>query len=579
MGLVGIKMSDGGYAGFDRDGRAKGRATQYLFDMRPCAGGFTFRALGGESRLGLSADGAALIASEASGPSETFALAVEDARWISMRTADGRPVTVDADGRLGAGGTADVPARFHLEPLDLEEDLEAALTGAHGPCCHESGEMALWSEATHRQIVVLGIETLLSEWRDRGRAWVDRFFKDLWSLEGFREKLLLGLEDADAKYPYNQGIFLWHFYDPDTGGTFAPGNLFNARTAGTYYCFLSAAAARAILDLRERGLDVPAALMHACAYNLGLTLHFLTDLTQPMHAANFTNVSYPPALHHFFEKFVDDNRHRIFLKFTRLLPGDLDDLERAVRAGDFQPSAHLHAVAVESKAVWRDKLWPWIFAGNRDFERHDPQTVEAVLDASTRRSPFQVARFVLSYMGFILTNQNVVDVSKWYRIKEHTEGKLMSAMTQGYQLIRRWDPFEPENADRQVFCFVPDHAGTYRIVCKQNTDACWRMHTHQLWLYGQLMKEEDPYYNAFFVEYAGVHGGSKRVRIHEPTEGELVTVGWGRDDGQSLRWGPRGNEEEQLARQTYELIPVGDIGEAEHARITTHWEKKIRARP
>ena len=55
MGLVGIKTSEGGYVGFDRDGRAQGRPTPYLFDMRPCAGGFTFRALGGEARLGLSA--------------------------------------------------------------------------------------------------------------------------------------------------------------------------------------------------------------------------------------------------------------------------------------------------------------------------------------------------------------------------------------------------------------------------------------------------------------------------------------------------------------------------------------------
>src|SRR5690349_8157632 len=187
MGLVGINLIDGGWVGFDRDGRAKGRATSYLFDMRPCAGGFTFRALGGESRLGLSSDGAALVASEASGESETFVLAVEDARWISMRTAAGRPVTVDAEGRLGVGGAADVPARFHLEPIDLEEDLEAAAIAAHGPCCHESGEMAQWFEATHRKIVALGVETLLEEHRNRGRAWVDRFFKDLWWLEGFRD--------------------------------------------------------------------------------------------------------------------------------------------------------------------------------------------------------------------------------------------------------------------------------------------------------------------------------------------------------------------------------------------------------
>ncbi len=577
MGLVGIKMSEGGYVGFDRDGRAQGRPTSYLFDMRPCAGGFTFRALGGEVRLGLSADGSALVASETSGASEMFALALEDARWISMRTAEGRPVTVDADGRLGVGGAADVPARFHLEPLDLADDIERAATGAHGRCCHEGGEMALWSKDTHEQIVTLGIETLLGE--HRSRAWVKTFFDDLWSLNGFRDTLLKGLEDADAKYPYNQGIFLWHFYDPDSGETFLPGNYFNARSAGTYYCFLSAAAAREIHELRRTGRTVPAELMHACAYNLGLSLHFLTDLTQPMHAANFTNASLPVAAHHAFEKFVDDHRARIFQKIPRLSAGDLDGLERSVTNGDFQPSAWLHVVAKGSKAVWRDRLWPWIAAGHRNFERDEPETIEAVLDASTRKAPFQVASFVFSYMGFILSNQNVVNVTKWYKIKEHTEGELMSAMTQGYQLIRRWDPFEPERADRQIFCFVPDHAGTYRIVCKQNIDSCWRMYAHGLYLHAQLMREENPYYNAFFVEHAGVHGGSPRVRIHEPTKAELVTVDWGLlDNGVSLRWDPLETEERRLERQTYELIPVGDMGEADHARITAHWEKKIRAR-
>jgi hypothetical protein len=577
MGLVGIKVREGGYVGFDRDGRARGRPTPYLFDMRPCEGGFTFRALGCEVRLGLSVDGSALVASETTGTSEVFALALEDERWISMRTAGGRPVTVDADGRLGVGGAADVPARFHLEPLDLIDDIETAATGVHGRCCHVGGEMALWARDTHEQIVTLGIETLLGE--HRSRAWVKAFFDELWSLDGFRKTLLSGLEDADGKPPYNQGIFLWHFYDPDSGETFLPGNYFNARTAGTYYCYLSAAAASEIREHRRTGRPVPETLMHTCAYNLGLSLHFLTDLTQPMHAANFTNVSLPVAAHHAFEKFVDDHRERIFRKITRLSPGNLDDLERSVINGEFQPSARLHAVAAESKLVWRNKLWPWIDAGNRNFERDDPETIEAVLDASTRRAPFQVASFVFSYMGLILSNQNVVDVTKWYKIKEHTRGELMSAKTQGYQLIERWPPFEPELADRQIFCFVPDHAGTYRIVCKRNIDSCWRMYTHGLYLRAQLMREEDPYYNAFFIEHAGVHGGSRRVRIHEPTKEELVTIDWGLlDNGRSLRWEPRETEEERLTRQTYELIPVGDIGEAEHARITAIWEKKIRAR-
>ena len=93
------------------------------------------------------------------------------------------------------------------------------------------------------------------------------------------------LDDADHKPSYNNW-YTWtsHFYDPSTGTNYT-----GASHPIAYDEALSHLAnARAKLG----GGDV----YNGC-YELGLSLHYATDITQPMHAANYAATDWPLDLH------------------------------------------------------------------------------------------------------------------------------------------------------------------------------------------------------------------------------------------------------------------------------------------
>jgi phospholipase C len=111
-----------------------------------------------------------------------------------------------------------------------------------------------------------------------------------------------GLFDADYKAPYHGGwsdirvgattleIALsgadWasHFYDPSTGVNYDGDASPTARTEALSHA--STAKSRLAVGDLTRG-----------CYELGLALHYFTDITQPMHAANFTATDWPVKLH------------------------------------------------------------------------------------------------------------------------------------------------------------------------------------------------------------------------------------------------------------------------------------------
>jgi Tectonin domain/Ricin-type beta-trefoil lectin domain-like len=115
----------------------------------------------------------------------------------------------------------------------------------------------------------------------------------------FHDNLCQGLYDADFKAPYDDpngigGARLWtsHFFDPDSGLNYQGKTDPTALTRGRSF-------ANEALE-HYRGDDLPAA-----GYALGLALHYLTDLTQPMHAANKTLFdSDPMGWHSAFEARV-----------------------------------------------------------------------------------------------------------------------------------------------------------------------------------------------------------------------------------------------------------------------------------
>ncbi|WP_242222379.1 phospholipase C [Bacillus cereus group sp. BfR-BA-01380] len=111
-------------------------------------------------------------------------------------------------------------------------------------------------------------------------------------LNEWRDDLENGIYSADHEKPYFDNFtFASHFYDPDTQKTYiSPAK--QAKETGAKY-FKLAGEAYQNKDMKQ------------AFFYLGLSLHYLGDVTQPMHAANFTNLSYPMGFHSKYENFVD----------------------------------------------------------------------------------------------------------------------------------------------------------------------------------------------------------------------------------------------------------------------------------
>ncbi|MFK4935474.1 phospholipase C [Lactococcus garvieae] len=108
-----------------------------------------------------------------------------------------------------------------------------------------------------------------------------------------REKLEQGIYDADHLNPFMDSYsFASHFYDPFSDNTYIPGYWSNAKTSGTKYFNES-------VEYYKKG-DISKSI-----YYLGLSLHYFTDVSQPMHAHNYTNLSWPVGFHSKYENFVD----------------------------------------------------------------------------------------------------------------------------------------------------------------------------------------------------------------------------------------------------------------------------------
>jgi phospholipase C len=122
-----------------------------------------------------------------------------------------------------------------------------------------------------------------------------------------------GLNDADYLHQYNDGLTdLWvgagvldvaasgaswksHFYDPDTGMNYEGETSPTARTQA------SAFVSQAVSHL-QAGDE-----WDGC-YELGLALHYMTDVTQPMHVVNYTNLSFPLQRHGNYENYAEDHQ-------------------------------------------------------------------------------------------------------------------------------------------------------------------------------------------------------------------------------------------------------------------------------
>lgn len=256
--------------------------------------------------------------------------------------ASGRDVNLQAGGQYVAYHGAFVlwasPHAFQLS--ELAEPVPSCCCGV-GSGAGEPG--ITWNDRRHKQILLDAVSVVKAAIGTTGsnaaqaKVFRDKYWGAKDELNAFGQKVADGLYDADYIDEYTgvvagTQIYYKHFYDPDTRSTFH-GHTENAMTEFCRHFYAS-------IEKRERQ-DLPGA-----AYSLGLALHYLTDLTQPMHAANFINL--PPA---------GDNRHSGFEQQAESVAydygvGDIDistdDVSRWRSLGQI-----IHEVARFSKNVFK----------------------------------------------------------------------------------------------------------------------------------------------------------------------------------------------------------------------------------
>ncbi|EIT84269.1 phospholipase C [Fictibacillus macauensis ZFHKF-1] len=150
-------------------------------------------------------------------------------------------------------------------------------------------------------------------------------------LKQWQSDLEQGIYDADHANPYyDNATFASHFYDPDTGKSYIP-LAAHAKTTSVKY-FKRAGEAYQKGDHKQ------------AFYNLGLALHYIGDLNQPMHAANFTNLSYPQGFHSKYENYVDSFKEDYAVK----------DGEGYWHWKGTNPEDWLHGTAVAAKKDYPD---------------------------------------------------------------------------------------------------------------------------------------------------------------------------------------------------------------------------------
>lgn len=149
----------------------------------------------------------------------------------------------------------------------------------------------------------------------------------------FRTGLCQGLYDADFLPAYNNPNFVnqatWksHFYDNSSGTNYMGEKTPTALTNGV-----------AFLQKSTELLQQPKPDLEQAGYYLGLALHYFTDLTQPMHAANCTYLdSLPFGYHTDFEGFAMSMQAKVVQPIvTGFQPGGVTDVGQLYQ----QTSAH-----------------------------------------------------------------------------------------------------------------------------------------------------------------------------------------------------------------------------------------------
>jgi len=283
--------------------------------------------------------------------------------------------------RLDRSAGADAP--LFIDFRGLANDPQASLLGC---CCgrrSSSTAGVLWDDHTHNSILETAVEKILGPLQ--GQAQLVKLLYQVWqNTREFPWELVvrLAMREADYSLPWAReqrlGFFFYndHFFDPGTGRNYE-GEESSAVTVG------AATFGESVRAWKDRQYLV-------AAKRLGISLHFLSDLTQPMHAANFTNLSKPYLAHAGFEKYAEDKvlRGRFFDNYPAGTIRDLDITHHS--ATDF-----LKDVARTSKGIFVSSMKDFL---ERNQGLVNPTWPPEVADRCLRSSLWLAPRVVARYL-------------------------------------------------------------------------------------------------------------------------------------------------------------------------------------
>lgn len=258
----------------------------------------------------------------------------------------------------------------------------------------------------------------------------------------FHDALCQGLWDADDIDPYRNSplpgdtwygrllaTYKSHFFDPSTGKNWRDESDPTALTEGTRYFGESA-------DTFKDGN------LYASGYFLGLALHYLTDMTQPMHSTNFTYLSsVPVGFHSAFETLAIDVMHSVQTTAPYRAPDSLDPGELIKATARKSASRASRITNVTMQEAWYNLM---AYAVDNWSETATREIKGALADgvAST-------AQFLIAWMDAVKETVPNTDPRIFGEIHETSSRTWWALHKDGHMLLR----------DGYGAAFVMEHPG------------------------------------------------------------------------------------------------------------------------
>ncbi|HEX2900534.1 MAG TPA: hypothetical protein VHS96_12505, partial [Bacteroidia bacterium] len=281
----------------------------------------------------------------------TFSLVQVTAKEVALLSPNGvNYVTCEDNGEITARATVRGPREtFAMTKFIAKEKKSSKATDDSS---QDGIQALLWNDMTHAQVVDTALRLMFKNHLDKPPV---RLLSVLTARKPFKDAMLKGLKDADYELQYTGIAWKYHFYHPGSGQNYM-GFGETAKSMGVRYFDLALNAGNDIYRKLQRGQQPTDQELFGCGYNLGVALHYITDLTQPMHASNFANVfgdDFPwPKANEFRHKGLEEMTEDIVVKQNYL--GNAPDIaywqftpEPYANAGDI-----LHEAAVIANATF-----------------------------------------------------------------------------------------------------------------------------------------------------------------------------------------------------------------------------------